>query len=165
MPDPPQSQNNAQPATRNAQPANRNPQRATRNAQRATPNAQLVRRARDVAAGAYAPYSHFRVGAAVKDANGVVYVGCNVESASYGLSMCAERNAIFAGVAAGGPRPFTALAVSCLDAAGGCTPCGACRQVMFEHRAADAAVYVDGVGQFTPPELLPRAFTLEAAES
>ena len=94
-----------------------------------------------------------------------MYVGCNVESASYGLSMCAERNAIFAAVAAGSPRPFTALAVSCLDADGACTPCGACRQVMFEHLAADAAVYVDGAGQFTPPELLPRAFTLEAAES
>ena len=139
--------------------------RREENAERGTRNAELVQRARDVAGRAYAPYSHFRVGAAVKDANGVVYVGCNVESASYGLSMCAERNAIFAAVAAGGPGPFTALAVSCLDAAGGCTPCGACRQVMFEHLAADAAVYVDGVGQFTPPGLLPRAFTLEAAES
>lgn len=125
----------------------------------------MIARAREAATRAYAPYSHFRVGAAVEDASGSVYVGCNVESASYGLSMCAERSAIFSAVSAGGVRPFTALAVTCLDAVGGCTPCGACRQVMFEHLAFDAAIYVDGVGQFTPSELLPRAFTLEAAES
>lgn len=120
----------------------------------------LIRRAREVALRAYAPYSNFRVGAVVTDSSGAVYVGCNVESASYGLSMCAERGAIFAAVAGGAPRPFTALGVSCIDATNGATPCGACRQVIFEHLAWDAPIHVDGVGQFTPPELLPYAFEL-----
>ena len=104
------------------------------------------------------------IGAAVLDARGQTYVGCNVESASYGLSICAERNAIFAAVAAGAARPFTALVVTCIDAtAGGCSPCGACRQIIAEHLAAEASVYVDGLGQFTPSELLPFSFSLEAA--
>lgn len=112
---------------------------------------------------AYVPYSRFRVGAALEDANGTVFVGCNVESASYGLTVCAERNAIFAAIAGGGLRPFRALAVTCLDAgAGGCSPCGACRQVMVEHLAASARISVDGLGEFTPDELLPHGFTLEA---
>src|SRR5207245_2309222 len=61
----------------------------------------LIKRAREVALRAYAPYSNFRVGAVVTDSSGTVYVGCNVESASYGLSMCAERSAIFAAIAGG----------------------------------------------------------------
>jgi cytidine deaminase len=124
----------------------------------------LIRRAREVAQRAYAPYSHFRVGAAVSDASGAVHVGCNVENASYGLSICAERSAIFAAIATAAPRPFTALAVSCIDAtsAVGCSPCGACRQVITEHLLSDAAIHVDGVGQFTAAELLPHAFDLEA---
>src|SRR5450432_2253540 len=113
----------------------------------------LMAQARDVAGRAYAPYSHFRVGAAVSDAHGSVYVGCNVESVSYGLTICAERNAIFAAVAAGASRPFSALAVSCLDTAGPCMPCGACRQVMEEHLAPDAPVYV-GELTFTIAQLL-----------
>ena len=120
----------------------------------------LIRRAREVALRAYAPYSNFRVGAVVTDSGGAVYAGCNVESDSYGLSICAERSAIFAAVAGGAPRPLTALAVSCIDATNGVTPCGACRQVIFEHLAANAPIHVDGVGQFTPPELLPHAFEL-----
>jgi cytidine deaminase len=123
----------------------------------------LIAQARDVAGRAYAPYSNFRVGAAVRDALGNVYVGCNVESVSYGLSMCAERNAIFGAVAAGASRPFSALAVTCLDASGPCMPCGACRQVMDEHLAAEAPIYVDGAnGQtFTTPQLLPFAFEID----
>jgi cytidine deaminase len=120
----------------------------------------LIRRAREVALHAYAPYSHFRVGAVVTDSTGAVYVGCNVESASYGLSICAERSAIFAAVAAGAPQPLTALAVSCIDATNGAAPCGACRQVIVEHLAPDAPIHVDGIGQFTPSELLPHAFEL-----
>jgi cytidine deaminase len=125
----------------------------------------LIARARDVAARAYAPYSRFRVGAALQDAHGQVFSGCNVESASYGLTICAERNAIFTAIAAGGQRPFVALAVSCLDAAGPCLPCGACRQVMSEHLAENAVVQVDGVGTFSPAQLLPLAFRLEVADS
>ena len=123
-------------------------------------------RAREVAQRAYAPYSHYRVGAAVEDAAGGVHVGCNVEAASYGLSMCAERGAIFAAVAAGAPRPFRSLAVVCLDARPGtCSPCGACRQVLAEHLRRDGRVYADGCGPFSVEELLPHAFTLETTPS
>jgi cytidine deaminase len=120
----------------------------------------LVAQARDVAGRAFAPYSRFRVGAAVQDADGRVFVGCNVESASYGLSVCAERNAIFGAIAAGGVRPFKALAVTCLDGSDACSPCGACRQVISEHLDASATVRVDGLGDFKPGDLLPYAFTL-----
>jgi cytidine deaminase len=122
----------------------------------------LTERAREVALRAYAPYSHFRVGAALVDGQGNVYVGCNVENASYGLTVCAERNAIFAAIAAGAARPFTALAVSCIDAReGGCSPCGACRQVIVEHFQGDAFVELDGLGRFTASELLPHSFALD----
>ncbi|MGI9148653.1 MAG: cytidine deaminase [Chloroflexota bacterium] len=128
--------------------------------------AQLIARAGEAAGRAYAPYSHFRVGAALRDAGGSVYVGCNVESVSYGLTMCAERNAIFGAVAAGANRPFSALAVTSLDASGPCMPCGACRQVIEEHLAPDGRVYVGGGGAclqtFTPAQLLPHAFRLDA---
>lgn len=119
----------------------------------------LILKARDAATRAYAPYSQFPVGAAVADAAGNVYVGCNVENASYGLTICAERSAIFSAVAAGAHRPFAALAVSCLK--GNCSPCGACRQVIAEHLRPDAPVDVDGLGRFTVTELLPHSFSLE----
>jgi cytidine deaminase len=121
----------------------------------------LLARARDVAQRAYSPYSRFRVGAALIDADGVVHVGCNVESASYGLTICAERNAIFSAIAAGARRPFTVLAVTCLDAVGPFTPCGACRQVMVEHLSSSGRILVDKLGVFTPSELLPNAFAIE----
>jgi cytidine deaminase len=92
--------------------------------------AELVRRALAVRQRAYAPYSHFHVGAAVLTASGTIYEGCNVENASYGLCICAERSAIAAAIAAG-QRDLLAIAV-----VGGtdspATPCGACRQVMVE---------------------------------
>jgi cytidine deaminase len=85
-----------------------------------------------------------------------------VESASYGLSICAERSAIFAAVATGAPRPFTALVVTCVDAVnGGCSPCGACRQVITEHFSPDARIYVDGLGTFSSCELLPHSFRID----
>ncbi|HEY3057709.1 MAG TPA: cytidine deaminase [Chloroflexota bacterium] len=122
----------------------------------------LIAQARNVARRAHAPYSRFRVGAAVRDADARTFVGCNVESASYGLTMCAERNAIFGAIAAGASKPLTALALTCLDntPGGGCMPCGACRQIISEHLASDAPIVVDGGGEFTPAELLPHAFTL-----
>lgn len=124
----------------------------------------LLARAREIAARAYVPYSRFRVGAALEDASGEVYAGCNVENASYGLTICAERSAVFAAVAAGARRPFVALAVSCLDAGeGGCSPCGACRQVIAEHFREDATIAVEGLGQFTAADLLPHGFKLDIA--
>ena len=124
----------------------------------------LIAQAREVARLAHAPYSRFRVGAALLDARGSVYVGCNIESASYGLTICAERNAIFAAIAAGAVRPFAALAVTCLDADRPFAPCGACRQVMVEHLMADAPVVIDGLGEYRVSDLLPLAFTLDVGE-
>lgn len=121
----------------------------------------LISRAREVALRAFVPYSKFRLGAALEDAQGTIYVGCNVESASYGLTVCAERNAIFAAIAAGAIRPFAALAVTVLDAEHPFTPCGACRQVMAEHFAPDAPIYVDRDGEYLMAELLPHAFFLD----
>lgn len=125
---------------------------------------ELLGRARAAALRAHAPYSHFRVGAAVLGSNGEVVPGCNVESASYGLTCCAERVALFAAVARG-ITPIR-LAVSCLDApndapVSGRTPCGACRQVMLDLMGSGAPVDIDGVGSFTTLDLLPMGFVLE----
>lgn len=98
-------------------------------------------------------------------ADGTVVRGCNVENASYGLAMCAERTALFAGVAAGySPRrDLVALAVSFPDADPGATatlmPCGACRQVMDELLGPEALVVVDGAGTYRVADLLPSPFT------
>ena len=127
----------------------------------------LLALARQAAECAYAPYSRFRVGAAVRDADGKLFSGCNVESASYGLTMCAERNAIFSAIAAGARRPFVSLGLACLVAAergAPCMPCGACRQILSEHLSPAAPVAVDGGGTFTVGDLLPHAFALGAAD-
>ena len=126
-----------------------------------TGSASLLQRARDAALHAYAPYSRFRVGAAVL-AGGSVFTGCNVENASLGLTICAERNAVFQAVAAG-HRLIKALAVSCVDAApdgavGSRMPCGACRQVIAEFGADDTPIEIDGAGTFRLDNLLPSAF-------
>ena len=123
----------------------------------------LLLRARAAAERAYAPYSKFRVGAAV-EADGRAYAGCNVENASYGLTVCAERVALFTAVAAG-HRRIQRIAVTCVDAGpdlgeGGRMQCGACRQVMAELMGPDGEVLVDGVGAFRVSELLPSPFTL-----
>jgi cytidine deaminase len=129
----------------------------------------LLAAARAAAASARAKHSGFRVGAAVLDEAGRVHPGCNVESDSYGLTICAERVAVFAALAAGA-RSLAALAVSCPDAETrgrgdavsdtSLMPCGACRQIMAEYLASGATILVDRVGTFSPGELLPEAFRL-----
>ncbi len=122
---------------------------------------RLVRAAREVRERAHAPYSRFKVGAAVL-AGGRVYTGVNVENAAYPLSVCAERNAVAAAVAAGARR-IDAVAV----VAGGkfpASPCGGCRQVLWEFGDADVPVVSeqpDGRrAAWTLGELLPAPFTL-----
>ena len=129
-----------------------------------SPNAEsLLAAARATARHAHAPYSHFRVGAAIQTEQGV-FTGCNVENASYGLCLCAERVALAAAIAAGARR-ISAVAVTCLDARSdlglnGRTPCGACRQWLHELAPA-AEVWIDGETRpFTVSELLPHGFQL-----
>lgn len=93
-------------------------------------SAELVRRAREVQRNAYCPYSNFRVGAALEGADGRVFVGTNVESASYGLTICAERMALGAAVAGGARQLRRIVVVSDVDPPA--SPCGACRQLLAE---------------------------------
>ena len=105
---------------------------------------QLVNAARAAQRTAYAPYSDFPVGAAVRTRGGAIYCACNVENASYGLSCCAERNAVYAAVAAG-DRAIEAVAVVA-DTAAPVPPCGACRQVLSEFNPAMAVIMVSRRG-------------------
>ncbi|MCL2067533.1 MAG: cytidine deaminase [Treponema sp.] len=114
--------------------------------------------ARKAAEAAYAPYSKFRVGAALLCENGSVVTGCNVENRSFGLTICAERNAVFSAVA-GGSRRFIALAISTPDSVECVGPCGACRQVLSEFMSPETPVRFAGSGpdqvNTTIGELLP----------
>jgi len=94
---------------------------------------------------AYAPYSRFRVGAALLAEDGTVITGCNVENRSYGLSICAERSAVVQGVSRG-YRSFTALAIATPDSRKPVGPCGACRQVLSEFMESGAPVIFAGSG-------------------
>ena len=119
--------------------------------------------ARDAAAQAYCPYSGFRVGAAVISNEGVMASGCNVENASYGLTSCAERNAIFRAIT-DGAKVIAAVALY-TPTPEPSPPCGACRQVIAEFGAdAEIRCYCDGpqVATFTFRELLPGSFVLRA---
>jgi cytidine deaminase len=125
-------------------------------------DADLLTAARAVRRHAHAPYSRFAVGAAVRDEHGRVHVGCNVENASYGLTICAERNAVAAAVAAGA-RAVRAVAVVTPTRPPG-SPCGACRQVLAELGNARTVVLLAGptgaAEATTLGALLPRAFAL-----
>ncbi len=121
----------------------------------------LVAAARAVQLRAYAPYSQFHVGCALEAEDGTVFVGCNVENASYGLTICAERAAICAAISGGAQRFRRAVVVSDIDPPA--APCGACRQVLAEF---GPELRVDAVGPsrsvtWTMAELLPSAFTKE----
>ena len=124
----------------------------------------LIETARAASTRAYAPYSNFRVGAAVLTENGAVHAGCNVENASYGLSLCAERDAVAAMVAASAlDRKIRLVAVVSPDAAP-CFPCGACRQVLHEFGCEEVVVLeTSGNPQRYPlNSLLPHAFGPES---
>ncbi|MDR2313886.1 MAG: cytidine deaminase [Spirochaetaceae bacterium] len=101
--------------------------------------------ARRAAEAAYAPYSRFRVGAALLAGDGTVFSGCNVENRSFGLTICAERSAVVQGVSRG-CRSFLALAVAAPDSPVPVGPCGACRQVLSEFMAPEAPVRFGGSG-------------------
>lgn len=121
----------------------------------------LLAAARAAALHAYAPYSKFRVGAALLGQDGHLYTGCNVENASYGLSICAERNALFHAIAAG-CRTFSGLAII---ASRPVPPCGACRQVLAEFCPPEMPIYLGSLehpatSQTTLGALFPTPFGL-----
>ncbi len=120
---------------------------------------ELVRWAVDARKRAYAPYSGFAVGAALLAHDGRIFTGCNVENASYGLTVCAERVALFKAVSEGA-QEFVALAVACGQDV--CAPCGACRQVLYEFSPHLLVIMADGEGKTWRTahlsELLPHGF-------
>ena len=120
----------------------------------------LIAAATEARAKAFAPYSHFLVGAAVEADDGTIVSGCNVESASYGLTICAERVAVFTAVARGF-RCFKRIAVV-TDTPAPTPPCGACRQILWEF-APDAEVLLANlkgdVVKYTVRDLIPNAFS------
>jgi cytidine deaminase len=120
----------------------------------------LVNMAKEAALEAYAPYSKFKVGAALLTKSGKIYRGCNVENASYSLTICAERNAVFQAIADGNSE-FAALAVF-VDSDRAFPPCGACRQVLAEF-APDLLIIIANrkkVMETNLADLLPDRFTL-----
>ncbi|MDZ7315333.1 MAG: cytidine deaminase [candidate division KSB1 bacterium] len=119
----------------------------------------LVEAALAAKAKALAPYSHFSVGAAVLTSSGRIYDGCNIESSSLGLTICAERLALFKALAAG-ERSFVAVAVAA-DSKQVCPPCGACRQVLWDFAPNATVLMISGDGtvkSLPVAELLPLAF-------
>lgn len=123
---------------------------------------RVVRAALEARERAYAPYSKFLVGAALVTPSGELFTGCNVENASYGLTVCAERTAVFSAVSAG-QKEFALLAVA---TAGGYAPCGACRQVLAEFAPRLEILLVDSddparITRHNLAELLPHTFALE----
>ena len=128
---------------------------------------KLLALARDAAQQAHSPYSHFQVGAALLTRDGQVFCGCNVENASYGLTICAERTAICSAIAAG-YRDFTSIAIVATRTA---TPCGACRQFLAEFVKPTFRVLVGALSEperhqvYSMEELLPHHFVLQNQES
>jgi cytidine deaminase len=126
-------------------------------------NEALLVLARSARAFAYAPYSGFDVGAMAVTASGDMACGANIANASYGLTICAERVAIF-GLVAAGHREIVRLAIAVKAADGIAStamPCGACLQVMSEFMPLDASILIDGFGEFRLVDLLPTPFRLQ----
>lgn len=122
---------------------------------------ELIDISKEAHKNAYAPYSHFKVGAALLCRDGSVYSGCNIENATYGATNCAERTAVFKAVSEG-RREFSAIAIT--SSGGGLTfPCGICRQVLAEFSPEIRVILEDEHGEiqsFALSELLPHSFSL-----
>ena len=123
---------------------------------------RLLQSARECMQRAYAPYSHFKVGAALLTSEDRIFSGCNVENASYGLTNCAERTAIFSAVAQTGPGLTIRAMAVVNDQEVPCSPCGACRQVIYEFGPDAIVVFAAARGWKELPiaELLPEGFRL-----
>ncbi|HTR45918.1 MAG TPA: cytidine deaminase [Verrucomicrobiae bacterium] len=124
---------------------------------------KLIKAARAAMKNAYAPYSQFKVGAALVTDDGQVFVGCNVENASYGVTNCAERTAIFSAVAQAGPKMQISAIAIVNDHEAPCSPCGACRQVIYEFGPSATVVFLGAKGWTELPitSLLPEGFRLQ----
>jgi len=124
----------------------------------------LIDAAKAVRPNAHAPYSGYRVGAALIDDTGAMHTGCNVENAAYPEGACAEANAIGAMVAAGGKRIAAIAAVGGADDIEACTPCGGCRQSILEFADENTRIFLVGedncIDSYSIDELLPAAFRL-----
>jgi len=123
---------------------------------------ELIQIAKDARSRSYSPYSKFAVGAALACRDGSVYIGANVENASYPLCMCAERNAIYCAMMDGKTADDMVALAIVADTEGPCSPCGACRQVIHELFPHDAPIYLANLGTArlttNADELLPLAF-------
>jgi cytidine deaminase len=124
---------------------------------------RLLRAARKVMKNAYAPFSNFRVGAAILTSKGRVFAGCNVENSSYGMTNCAERTAIFSAIAKDGPDLEIQAVAVVNDQGVPCSPCGACRQVIYEFGPRAIIFYQGEKGrkQSLITDLLPEGFRLK----
>ena len=128
---------------------------------------QLIEAAENVLINAYAPYSQFQVGAAVLTKQGNIFTGCNVENVSYGLSICAERNAIASAVATEGGTNLEIIAIAIANKPQiPCSPCGACRQVIQELGAKSTVIFQGARGWQTTSidKLLPQGFSLKISK-
>ena len=120
---------------------------------------KLIEKAYIAAESAYAPYSNFKVGAALLSTGGKIYTGANIENSSYGATVCAERVALFSAVHEG-EREFSALAVTAV-------PCGICLQTLSEFCKSDMKIYCTGetgTEEYTLGDLLPQSFSLEKTD-
>jgi len=122
----------------------------------------LLTTARKAMKNAYAPFSHFKVGAAILTGAGKVFSGCNVENSSYGMTNCAERTAIFSAVAHSGPKLAIRAVAVVTEQDVACSPCGACRQVIYEFGPEATIFFKSGKGWTEAPitDLLPEGFRL-----